>query len=149
MYFEELFIADSKYAKSFRNMSKHKFVAEFELRASPKVLFPYISSASGMQQWFAEKVTLKDSSTFDFHWDGESHIAKLSQLRLNKSAKFDFIPSNSDERDHNYLEFKMEVSELTGSTYLKIVDYSANTDDEELTELWEDLIYKLKEIVGN
>ena len=130
-------------------MSKHKFVAEFELRASPKVLFPYISSASGMQQWFAEKVTLKDSSTFDFLWDGESHIAKLSQLRLNKSAKFDFVPSSTDERDHNYLEFKMEVSELTGSTYLKIVDYSANTDEDELNELWEDLIYKLKEIVGN
>lgn len=130
-------------------MSKHKFVVEFELRASPKVLFPYISSASGLQQWFAEKVTLKDSSTFDFSWDGDSHIAKLSQLRLNKSAKFDFIPSNPDDRDHNYIEFKMEVSDLTGSTYLKIVDYSENTDENELNELWEDLIYKLKEIVGN
>jgi uncharacterized protein YndB with AHSA1/START domain len=130
-------------------MSKHKFTAEYELRASPKVLFPYLSSASGLQQWFAEKVVLKDSSTFDFHWDGESHIAKLSQLRLQKSAKFDFLPTNSDERDHNYLEFKLDVSDLTGSTYLKVIDYSSNTDDDELTELWDDLIYKLKEIVGN
>lgn len=130
-------------------MNKHKFVAEFELRASPKVLFPYISSASGMQQWFAEKVTLKDSQTFDFQWDGDSHIAKLSQFRQNKSAKFDFVPSSSDEKDHNYLEFKMDVSELTGSTYLKIIDYSTNTDEEELEELWGDLIYKLKEIVGS
>ncbi|MFD1817765.1 hypothetical protein SAMN04515674_101373 [Pseudarcicella hirudinis] len=130
-------------------MSKHKFVIEFELRASPKVLFPYISSASGLQQWFAEKVTMKDSSTFDFVWDGESHIAKLSQVRMNKSAKFDFVPNDPDERDHNYLELKMDVSDLTGSTYLKVIDYSSNTDDDELKELWEDLIYKLKEIVGN
>jgi uncharacterized protein YndB with AHSA1/START domain len=130
-------------------MSKHKFIAEYELRASPKVLFPYISSASGMQQWFAEKVVLKDSTTFDFLWDGESHVAKLSQLRLNKSAKFDFVPANTEEKDHNYLEFKMDVSDLTGSTYLKIVDYSLNTDEDELTELWGDLIYKLKEIVGS
>jgi uncharacterized protein YndB with AHSA1/START domain len=130
-------------------MSKHKFISEYELRASPKVLFPYISSASGMQQWFAEKVVLKDSNTFDFLWDGESHVAKLSQLRLNKSAKFDFIPDNSEEKDHNYLEFKMEVSELTGSTYLKITDYSLNSDEDELNELWGDLIYKLKEIVGS
>ena len=43
----------------------------------------------------------------------------------------------------------MDVSDLTGSTYLKIIDYSANSDEEELTELWEDLIFKLKEIVGN
>lgn len=131
------------------SMSKHKFVIEFELRASPKVLFPYISSASGLQQWFAEKVTMKDSSTFDFVWDGESHIAKLSQVRMNKSAKFDFVPNDPDERDHNYLELKMDVSDLTGSTYLKVIDYSSNTDDDELKELWEDLIYKLKEIVGN
>jgi hypothetical protein len=43
----------------------------------------------------------------------------------------------------------MDVSDLTGSTYLKIVDYSMNTDEDELTELWGDLIYKLKEIVGS
>ena len=43
----------------------------------------------------------------------------------------------------------MDVSDLTGSTYLKIVDYSMNTDEEELNELWGDLIYKLKEIVGS
>lgn len=135
--------------KKWLEMSKHKFTAEFELRASPKVLFPYFSSASGLQQWFAEKVVLKDSTTFDFLWDGESHVAKLSQLRLQKSAKFDFLPANQEEKDHNYLEFKLDVSDLTGSTYLKVIDYSSNTDDDELTELWEDLIFKLKEIVGN
>ena len=137
------------YPKKWLEMSKHKFTAEFELRASPKVLFPYFSSASGLQQWFAEKVILKDSTTFDFLWDGESHVAKLSQLRLQKSAKFDFLPANQEEKDHNYLEFKLDVSDLTGSTYLKVIDYSSNTDDDELTELWDDLIYKLKEIVGN
>jgi START-like superfamily domain len=135
--------------KMWLEMSKHKFTAEFELRASPKVLFPYFSSASGLQQWFAEKVVLKDSTTFDFLWDGESHVAKLSQLRLQKSAKFDFLPANPEEKDHNYLEFKLDVSDLTGSTYLKVIDYSSNFDDDELTELWEDLIFKLKEIVGN
>jgi uncharacterized protein YndB with AHSA1/START domain len=137
------------YPKCGWKMSKHKFTAEFELRASPKVLFPYFSSASGLQQWFAEKVILKDSTTFDFMWDGESHVAKLSQLRLQKSAKFDFLPANQEEKDHNYLEFKLDVSDLTGSTYLKVIDYSSNTDEDELTELWEDLIFKLKEIVGN
>lgn len=137
------------YPKCGWKMNKHKFTAEFELRASPKVLFPYFSSASGLQQWFAEKVILKDSTTFDFMWDGESHVAKLSQLRLQKSAKFDFLPANQEEKDHNYLEFKLDVSDLTGSTYLKVIDYSSNTDDDELNELWEDLIYKLKEIVGN
>jgi hypothetical protein len=73
----------------------------------------------------------------------------LTQTRLNKSAKFDFVPSNPDEKEHNYIEFKLDVSDLTGSTYFKISDFSANSDEAELKELWEDLIFRLKEIVGN
>ena len=130
-------------------MSKHKFVVEFELRASPKVLFPYISTASGLQQWFAEKVLMKDSQTFDFIWDGDNHVAKLTQLRFNKSAKFDFVPADLDEKEHNYVEFKLDVSDLTGSTYFKVTDFSANSNEDELKELWDDLLFRLKEIVGN
>ena len=106
MCYRMIFRLKMSYPKKWLEMSKHKFTAEFELRASPKVLFPYFSSASGLQQWFAEKVILKDSTTFDFLWDGESHVAKLSQLRLQKSAKFDFLPTNQEEKDHNYLDRK-------------------------------------------
>jgi hypothetical protein len=38
---------------------------------------------------------------------------------------------------------------LTGTTYLRITDYSTNTDAEELADLWDGLIESLKEIVGS
>ncbi|MBP6386473.1 MAG: ATPase [Pseudarcicella sp.] len=130
-------------------MAKNKFIKEFELRASPKVLFPYLSTASGLQQWFAEKVYIKDPHTFDFVWDKESHLAKISLVRINKSIKFEFMTAKPEDKEHSDLEFKLEMSDLTGSTYLKVIDNSLNFDNNELTEIWEDLIYKLKEIVGN
>ncbi|MFM1934856.1 MAG: START-like superfamily domain, partial [Bacteroidota bacterium] len=34
-------------------MSQTPYTFEYELKASPKVLFPYLSSPSGLQQWFA------------------------------------------------------------------------------------------------
>lgn len=129
-------------------MSKYKFTAEYELRASPKMLFPYVSTASGLSQWFASKVNTMPNQQFDFIWDGESHPARLATLRQNKSVKFDFLPANG-ERDHGYIEFRLDLSDLTQSTFLKITDYSSNTDEADLKALWNGLMDNLREIVGS
>ncbi|GAB3182647.1 START-like domain-containing protein [Telluribacter humicola] len=130
-------------------MEKHKFVVEYELRSSPKVLFPYISTASGLEQWFAEKVKVLPDHRFDFQWDGDSHMARQTSHRLNKAVRYEFENTGETEFDLNYIEMKLEVSELTQSTYLRVVDYSQNADDQELLSMWNGLIESLKEIVGS
>jgi uncharacterized protein YndB with AHSA1/START domain len=131
-------------------MEKHKFVTEYELRASPKMLFPYISTASGLSQWFASKVNTMPEQRFDFQWDNESHIARQVSMRQNKGVRFEFLDTAAEEGDdNNYVDFRVDQSELTQSTYLRITDYSATTDDDELVDLWDGLIDKLKEIVGS
>ncbi|MGB0194868.1 MAG: START-like domain-containing protein, partial [Schleiferiaceae bacterium] len=37
-------------------MEKVKFELEFPLRASPKMLFPFLSSPSGLSEWFCDDV---------------------------------------------------------------------------------------------
>lgn len=130
-------------------MEKYKFVAEYELKASPKVLYPYISTASGLEQWFAEKVIILPDQSFDILWDGESHIAHQVSQRLNRAVKYEFVGNPPEDTNRNYIEFKLEVSDLTHSTYLKITDYSLNSDHQELTSLWNGFIDRLKEIVGS
>jgi len=131
-------------------MEKHKFVTEYELRASPKMLFPYISTASGLSQWFAARVNTMPEQRFDFQWDNESHIARQVSMRQNKGVRFEFLDTAADEsEDNNYIDFRVDQSELTQSTYLRITDYSGTSDDEELVDLWDGLIDKLKEIVGS
>ena len=130
-------------------MPKFKYSNEYELRASPKMLFPYLSTASGLSQWFADKVNNLPDQQFDFHWDNEIHHAQQSALRLNKNVKFEFSNTSPDYHDNNYVEFKIEVSDLTGSTFLRIADYSPNEDEAELKDLWDGLIDRLKEIVGS
>jgi hypothetical protein len=130
-------------------MGQQHFEFEYEIKASPKVLYPYISSASGLQQWFAEKVTVKNAELFQFYWDNETHVGNLVQNKLNKSVKFDFS-SGSQAPASAIIEIKLEVSELTNATYLKIYD-SASTfkSPEDAQELWDYLTDKLKEIVGS
>ena len=131
------------------NMEKYKFVTEFELRSSPKVLFPYISTPSGLEQWFAEKVTVLPDHRFDFQWDGDSHIARQTGLRINKAVRFDFENTSDDNLDNNHVELKLEVSELTQTTFLRVIDYSSNKDQDELASLWDGFLDNLKEIVGS
>lgn len=130
-------------------MEKFKFVTEYELRASPKMLFPYISTASGLSQWFAAKVNTLPEHRFDFHWDNESHIARQVSLRQNKSVRFEFLDTGETSHDNNYVDFRVDQSELTQSTYLRITDYSSNNDPEDLQDLWDGLMDKLREIVGS
>ena len=130
-------------------MEKYKFIAEYELRASPKVLFPYISTASGLSQWFAHKVNVRPDQQYDFFWDNESHLARQVSIRQNKSVRFEFLNGNGTSDEHNYIDFRVDVSELTQSTFLRVIDYSSNTDADELKSLWNSLIEKLKEIVGS
>lgn len=130
-------------------MEKHKFTTEYELRSSPKVLFPYISTASGLEQWFAEKVTVLPDHRFDFQWDGSSHFARQTAHRLNKAVRFEFEEDGESSEDTNFVEMKLEVSDLTQATYLRIVDYSQSMDEAELSSLWNGLMESLKEIVGS
>lgn len=131
------------------HMDQPHFEFEYEVKASPKVLYPYISTASGLQQWFAEKVNVKNGDIFNFFWDDENHVATLTHSKQNKFVKFEF---NKPEKGSElaYIEIKLEVSELTNATYLKVYD-SASTfkSDEDATELWDYLTDKLKEIVGS
>lgn len=126
-------------------MEKVKYVGEFEMRASKKMLYPFISSASGLSQWFADDVNVNNQDKgLTFIWDGEENKAKIVSSRINHHVKFEFI---SDDEDPNYVEFVLDINEMTNTTFIRITDYS-DMEVEEAQELWESLILDLKEIVG-
>jgi uncharacterized protein YndB with AHSA1/START domain len=130
-------------------MVKNKFVADYQINASKKILFQYISTASGLEEWFADEVKINEDKVFIFDFDNDEHYAKIASIRNNSHVKFEFFdPTNPEEKDHSYIEFKLEENELTQTLFLKVIDYSDGYDDEELEAIWEGLVGKLKEIVG-
>ncbi len=132
-------------------MAKLKYVAEFEINASVKMLFPYLSTPSGLSEWFAEKVKVVNTEEriYDIVWDGISHLAKLTALQLNKHVKFVFLPENeADKEDPSYLEFKLVHNDMTETTFLKVIDYSLIDNEADLKELWISLIHSLCELIG-
>lgn len=109
------------------------------------MLYSYLSTASGLSQWFADDVNITDDKTFVMIWDGEESRAKMVSHRLNSEVRFEFI---SEDDDPNYLEFEIELNDLTQEVFLRVTDYSEMDDEEELSELWENFIFNLKELVG-
>ena len=130
-------------------MTRNTFRAEFEIHASKKMLFPYIYTASGLSQWMADDVTVDEDKVFNFIWEGEDHKAKVAAHRVNSFVKFEFLPDSDEEIDDpRFIEIRLEMNELTQMVFIAITDYNDINDDEELQDLWESLIYSLKEIVG-
>src|SRR5688572_32697827 len=115
---------------------KQLFTADYEMHASVKMLYPYISSASGLSEWIADNVTISPEKVFTFHWDNEEHRAKIAGIRTNHFARFEFLPeSDSDKKSPSYFELRLELDELTQLTYLKVSDYSDFDDLDELQDL--------------
>jgi uncharacterized protein YndB with AHSA1/START domain len=130
-------------------MGKKKFVTDFEVNASSRMLFPYLSTASGLAQWFADDVNINEDKVYSFMWDGEEHKARKAGQRANHHVKFEFLPeTEEDEDDPAYIELKLNVNELTQSVFLQVTDYSDLDDPEEQQDLWENIVLSLKELIG-
>ena len=68
--------------------TKVKFELEFPIQASPQLLYNYISTPSGLSEWFADNVNSR-GELFTFIWDDSEEQAKLitkkalNELNLN------------------------------------------------------------------
>jgi len=128
---------------------KTLFTADYELHASIKMLYPYIESAGGLSEWFADDVRISPEKVFTFEWDKEERKAILKSHRVNHYVRFEFLPeTEADRTDPDYFELRLEINELTQMTFLKVTDYADYDDLEEPADLWHGLVDNLKKIVG-
>ena len=125
-------------------MSANIFELEYEVRASAKMVFPYLSTASGLASWFADDVIIKPRGEFDFLWDGEHHIGHVNIKKQNKEVRIDL-----EGDDETYVNFELDTNEFTQSLFLKIIDASDMADsDEECAEIWDGLVEEMKDQFG-
>jgi uncharacterized protein YndB with AHSA1/START domain len=133
-------------------IKRHRYIAEYEINASVKMLFPYLSTAQGLAEWFAESVNIIPKGAeklYDIIWDGESHLSKITAMRTNAHVKYVFVDEEeTDEHNLAFIEFKLTHSDMTDTSFLKIIDFSDMDSDADLKELWDNLIVHLRTNVG-
>jgi uncharacterized protein YndB with AHSA1/START domain len=129
-------------------MSKKTFYSlEFDFQASPQLLFQYLSTPSGLSEWFADNVNSR-GERFVFIWDDSEEEAKMIQSKNNERVRFQWMNDEEGSEDY-YFEFMIQVDEITKDLSLIISDYSDDDEVEESKLFWRSLIADLKQVLGS
>ena len=125
-------------------MAKQLFSIEFPVRCSPSILYEFLSTPAGLQEWFADKVDERDT-VFSFSWNGSVEKAAVLQAEENKSIRFHWTHSPKEE----YFEFSIEKSEVSSQTILIIKDFAEKKEIPDKQRLWEFQVNDLFHRLGN
>jgi len=123
---------------------KIKFELEFPIQASSQLLFQYISTPSGLSEWFADNVNLR-GDLFTFIWDDSEEQAKLLTKKNGERVKFKW---EDDEDANSYFEIRIQVDGITKDVSLMVTDFSEEDELEETKMLWDNQISDLKKVSG-
>ncbi|MEM6515005.1 MAG: START-like domain-containing protein [Bacteroidota bacterium] len=126
---------------------KVKFEMEFVIQASPSLLYQYISTPSGMSEWYADNVNSR-GEFFTFIWDGSEEKAKLLSKKSGERIKFRWVADEEDDASY-YWEIRIQVDEITKDVSVMITDYAEEDEVEESKMLWENQISDLKQVLGS
>jgi len=123
---------------------KVKYELEFQIQSSPQLLYQYISTPSGLSEWFADNVNSR-GEMFTFIWDDSEEQAKLLRKKSGEMIKFRWL--NGD--DESFFEMKIQVDEITKDVSLIVTDFTEEDELDEAKMLWENQISDLKHVLGS
>jgi uncharacterized protein YndB with AHSA1/START domain len=117
---------------------KQLYTLEYPVRCSPTILYEFLSTPAGLQEWFAEKVDERDG-IFLFDWNGSVDQAEMVDSEENRFVRYHWLHAPDEE----YFEFRIDKSEITNQTILVIKDFAEKKDIKDQSRLWE---YQVKEL---
>ena len=124
---------------------KGKFELEYVMHTSPGILYEFLTSPSGLAEWFADDVNIHEG-IFTFFWEGSEQKAKLLGFKDEKFVRLQWF----DKPDGTYFEFRIERDDLTGDVSLIVTDFADEAADLKTSKLlWDSQINKLLHVIGS
>lgn len=127
-------------------MKREKVHLQYSLNsASKNIIWSAISTPSGLEEWFADKVQSDDKHVTFFWGKTESREASIVAIRAFSYIRFRWL---DDENEREYFEIKMSNSELTNDFVLEVTDFSDEDEVGDMEELWNSQIDKMRRTFG-
>jgi uncharacterized protein YndB with AHSA1/START domain len=123
---------------------KKQYQLEFLIKSSPKILYNCIATPSGMSEWFADDVNIKDEKLF-FLWDGSTEEAFLLGRKPLEFIKFRW---GTDDSEDTFVELRITTDPITKDVALIVTDFADEDEIEEAKQLWDAQVNNLMHILG-
>lgn len=127
-------------------MRKNKIHCEYPLAsASSAMIWNAISTASGLQGWFADHVNITHKLC-TFRW-GKTETRQAVILYMKQGCCIRMRWNDEDEPGC-YFELKLVQTELTNDLMLEVTDFAEPGEETEQKELWNIQIEALRHFYG-
>ncbi|HEY0091017.1 MAG TPA: START-like domain-containing protein [Flavobacterium sp.] len=126
---------------------KVRYEMEFPVNSSPQLLYQYISTPSGLSEWFADNVNSR-GEFFTFIWNDSEEKARLSSKKSGEKVKFRWVDEKDKDTDF-YFELRILEDEITKDVSLMVIDYAEEEELDEARLLWENQVSDLKHVIGS
>jgi len=124
-------------------MSRVKVDMEHIFKASPSILYKFLTAPECLVLWFSDGADVTDDQ-YIFSWEGSEEEAFIIDDIEEERLRYRFTESDEGE----YLEFRMYKSDITQQTILEITDFCDKGEEKDQIDLWNSQISQLRIVCG-
>ncbi len=124
-------------------MERVQINLEYLFKASPKILYQFLTAPDCLIRWFCDEVEI-DGDSYIFGWQGTEETAELIDSEEEAFLKFQWEEAEENE----FLEYRISKGQVTGQTTLVISDYCDEDEIDDQKSLWESQMKSLRHAMG-
>jgi len=121
-------------------MQRTKIDLEFIFKASPTIVYQFLTQPSCLVRWFCDEVDI-NNDVYTFSWEGTEEEAEVIDDIEDERIRFKWYDADDEEE---YLEFRIYKSDVTYETILEITDFCDSNDIASTKDLWTSQIDSMK-----
>ncbi len=125
-------------------MSRSKIKVEYIFRASPTILFQFLTTPACQIRWFCDKADEQDEH-FYFSWSGEVQVAEIVEFIEDELLLLRWTES---EDPKEFLEFRISRTPISDETVLDITDFCDVGEEKDTKTIWDNSLKALKHAMG-
>ena len=125
-------------------MDRVKYKIEELYKASPAMLYQFITDPVCLARWFADEADV-EGSRYVFTWNGADEEATFVDGDEDSRARF--VWTDADDSSE-YLEFRMYRAGVTDQTVLEVIDFCDDDEVADSKKLWRSQLQILRQEIG-
>lgn len=125
-------------------MGRTKLQLEFLFKASPNILYTFLTTPACIVRWFCDKAEV-DEHQITYSWSGNEEVALILNDHEEEVLRLKWADS---EYDSEYLEYKISESPVTGETILELTDFCDESELNDTRQYWNQQIKNLQKECG-